>query len=559
MKTLLPCAIYTRKSSEEGLEQGFNSLDAQREACEAFIISQKAQGWMAIEPAYDDGGFSGGNTERPGLKRLLTDVAAGQVRIVVVYKVDRLTRSLTDFAKLVEMFDVHEVSFVSVTQQFNTTSSMGRLTLNVLLSFAQFEREVTGERIRDKIAASKRKGLWMGGITPIGYLPHERTLVIDESQAPLIREIYRLYLQLGSVRQLKSETDRLGRVTPIRKTRRANSAGGRSFSRGHLYRILSNPVYIGKIAHKGKVFPGQHSAIVDADLWQAVQDKLKANLNGHRTRATAVNPGLLAGLLFDDQGHRLTPTHTKKGERRYRYYVSQPLLAAGREAAPEALRWPAQELENAVLQTLLQFLTNESRLVGLMGIVEADVVHSRLQITADLVRQLSETKSARKLEILQRIICRITIHTHKLKITICPAAGWIPRDESIIDEPTTVIEVPVELKRCGMAVRLIVRTPGETTIRKPDPILVARIARAHKWFAQLSSGQCDSIKAISQEEQVTSSYVTRVIYLAFLAPDIVQRIIQGDHPPELNTDRLIRMVPLPLAWNEQRVLLDMTK
>ena len=239
---VLPCAIYTRKSSEEGLEQGFNSLDAQREACEAFILSQKAQGWKATG-AYDDGGYSGGNVERPGLQRLLADIKAQRVRVIVVYKVDRLTRSLADFAKLVELFDAHGVSFVSVTQQFNTTSSMGRLTLNVLLSFAQFEREVTGERIRDKIAASKRKGMWMGGFSPLGYVPHERSLTIDEPQAARVREIFQRYLDLGSVGRLQAELDERGWTTPVRQGRRPG--GGRPFSRGHLYRILANPIYIG--------------------------------------------------------------------------------------------------------------------------------------------------------------------------------------------------------------------------------------------------------------------------------------------------------------------------
>jgi site-specific DNA recombinase len=266
--TLLPCAIYTRKSSEEGLEQGFNSLDAQREACQAFILSQKALGWK-VAGCYDDGGFSGGNVERPGLQRLLADIAAKRVRVVVVYKVDRLTRSLADFAKLVELFDAQGVSFVSVTQQFNTTSSMGRLTLNVLLSFAQFEREVTGERIRDKIAASKKKGLWMGGNAPMGYVPHERTLRIDEVQAQRVREIFSLYLELGSVYKLKAELHRRGWTTPMR----GGKLGGRPFHRGNLYRMLANPIYIGQIGHKGVTYPGQHPAIIDAALWQAVQER----------------------------------------------------------------------------------------------------------------------------------------------------------------------------------------------------------------------------------------------------------------------------------------------
>ena len=556
MTAVVPCAVYTRKSSEEGLEQSFNSLDAQREACEAFILSQKAQGWT-VASTYDDGGYSGGNTERPGLQRLLADIAARKVRVIVVYKVDRLTRSLADFAKLVERFDAHAVSFVSVTQQFNTTSSMGRLTLNVLLSFAQFEREVTGERIRDKIAASKRKGLWMGGMAPIGYRPHERTLAIDEPQAQRIRELYRLYLELGCVRRLKSELDRRGWVTPARTTRRADAAGGRPFSRGHLYRILGNPIYLGQIVHKGAVFAGQHPAIIEVPLWQAVQDRLAAQVRGRRTRSTAADPSLLAGLLFDHQGHRLTPTHAQKGARRYRYYVSHALLETGREAAPDAMRWPAQALEDAVLHALAGFLTDASRLVGVMGTVAAAEARHRLRQAASLAERLSAPKSADKIEVLTRIVARITVKPDSLEIAVRSAAIWSASQVPATDEPTTLIEVPVQLKRCGMAVRLIVRAPGAAVSRGADPKLVALVAKAHEWLARLISGRCNSVHAIAREEQVTSSYVTRVLYLAFLAPDIVQRIIRGDHPLEWNAARLIRAVPLPLAWDEQRVRLGL--
>lgn len=558
MNENLPCAIYTRKSSEEGLEQGFNSLDAQREACEAFILSQKMQGWKAVEPAYDDGGFSGGNTDRPALQRLMADIASKQVRIVVVYKVDRLTRSLADFAKMVELFDAYGVSFVSVTQQFNTTSSMGRLTLNVLLSFAQFEREVTGERIRDKIAASKRKGLWMGGNAPIGYIPHERTLVIDENQAPRIREIYRLYLELGCVRRLKSEIERLGWITPIRETRRADSMGGKPFSRGHLYRILGNPVYIGKITHKEAVFDGHHPAIVDETLWQAVQDRMGSNLQNHRIRSTAADPSLLTGLVFDDQGNRLTPTHSKKGARRYRYYVSNSLIEAGRKSSPDALRLPARELEDATLQALTSFLMNESRLISLMEAIEAGEVRNRLKYATGLAERLSATKSSDRIDVLNRIVTRITVHAHSIEIVVRTDATWSLSNVPAMDAPTTLIEVPVQLKRCGMAVRLIVRTPGESVTRGPDPIMIALIAKGHRWFERLSSGYCNSFNAIAQEEKVSGSYVARVIYLAFLAPDIVQRILRGDHPLDLNADRLIRMMPLPVAWGEQRTLLGLS-
>jgi len=297
------CAIYTRKSSEEGLEQEFNSLAAQREACEAYIRSQQHEGWLLARNRYDDGGFSGGNMERPAAQRLLTDIRAGRIDIVVVYKVDRLTRSLADFARLVELFDAEAVSFVSVTQQFNTTSSMGRLTLNVLLSFAQFEREVTGERIRDKIAASKKKGMWMGGNVPLGYDASERTLVINPAEAETVRRVFALYRELGCVRRVKEAADRLGLRTKCSTTRNGTErGGGKPFSRGHLYTMLSNPIYTGHIAHKGELHPGQQAALIDDESWSTVRDQLAANTSNHRRRAKAAEPSLLAGLLVDARG-----------------------------------------------------------------------------------------------------------------------------------------------------------------------------------------------------------------------------------------------------------------
>jgi DNA invertase Pin-like site-specific DNA recombinase len=279
----LHCAIYTRKSSEEGLEQEFNSLDAQREACEAYIKSQAGEGWHLIRTHYDDGGISGGTLDRPALQQLLADIKARKVDTVVVYKVDRLTRSLADFAKIVEVFDRRGVSFVSVTQQFNTTSSMGRLTLNMLLSFAQFEREVTGERIRDKIAASKRKGMWMGGFVPLGYDAKDRSLVINEPEAETVRAVFRLYLEHGNVRRVKDEADRLGLATKVRKTENGRMRGGRPLSRGYIYKLLGNPLYAGRIAHKGEVYEGLHEAIIYAETWEAVQRKLAGNAHDRRS------------------------------------------------------------------------------------------------------------------------------------------------------------------------------------------------------------------------------------------------------------------------------------
>ena len=291
------CAIYTRKSSEEGLEQEFNSLAAQREACEAYIRSQQHEGWHLARNRYDDGGFSGGNLERPAAQRLLADIRAGRVDIVVVYKVDRLTRSLADFARLVELFDAQRVSFVSVTQQFNTTSSMGRLTLNVLLSFAQFEREVTGERIRDKIAASKKKGMWMGGNVPLGYDASERTLVINPAEAETVRRIFALYRELGCVRRVKEEADHLGLRTKCSATANGTERGGKPFSRGHLYTLLSNPIYTGQIAHKGKLHPGQQPALIDDESWSTVRNQLAANTRDHRRRAKAAEAEPAGGLV----------------------------------------------------------------------------------------------------------------------------------------------------------------------------------------------------------------------------------------------------------------------
>jgi len=290
------CAIYTRKSSEEGLEQDFNSLHAQREACEAFIKSQHGEGWRLIKTAYDDGGFSGGTMERPALQRLLADIRERLIDVVVVYKVDRLTRSLADFAKMVELFDAQAVSFVAVTQQFNTTTSMGRLTLNVLLSFAQFEREVTGERIRDKIAASKRKGMWMGGTTPLGCDVDDRRLVINSAEAETVRHIYQRYLELQSVRLLRDELDRHGIVSKIRISKSGNRTGGKVFSRGALYELLSNPIYIGEIRHRKERHPGQHEPIVYRELWERVQRQLRDGA-AHHARPTKTAPSPLAGKL----------------------------------------------------------------------------------------------------------------------------------------------------------------------------------------------------------------------------------------------------------------------
>src|SRR5246127_4658830 len=310
------CAVYTRKSSEEGLEQEFNSLHAQREACEAFIKSQAGEGWRLVRTHYDDGGLSGATMERPALQRLMADIAKGLIDAVVVYKVDRLTRSLADFAKMVEVFDTGGVSFAAGTQQFNTTPSMGRLTLNVLLSFAQFEREVTGERIRDKIAASKRKGIWMGGQVPLGYEARERQLVINEAEATTVRHLFTRYCELGSVRLLKEELDRNGVRSKIRVSKDGVESGGQAFSRGALYNLLRNPIYVGEIRHKGVCHPGQHAPIVDRAIWDKVAKLLLERTTGSGARSSSTKSCVLIGKLFDESGAGLTPSHAVKGDRR---------------------------------------------------------------------------------------------------------------------------------------------------------------------------------------------------------------------------------------------------
>ena len=358
------CAVYTRKSSEEGLEQAFNSLHAQREACEAYIQSQRHEGWSVIPVAYDDGGFSGGTMERPALQALLADIRSGKVDVIVVYKIDRLTRSLFDFAKIVEIFDATSVSFVSVTQSFNTTTSMGRLTLNVLLSFAQFEREVTGVRIRDKIAASKRKGMWMGGNIPLGYDLKDRRLVINGNEAATVRTIFESYAELGTVRKVSQAIESLGLRTKHRKGGRslegAAVTGGLPFGIGHLYTILRNPLYIGKVRHKHEIHPGEHEAIIASELWETVQARLAANSVERSSGIGTKSPSLLTGRIFDDQGNRLTPSHAVKGAKRYRYYSAVDTV----NEHGTVLRLPATDIENLVVDAVRALLADPKEITG---------------------------------------------------------------------------------------------------------------------------------------------------------------------------------------------------
>jgi DNA invertase Pin-like site-specific DNA recombinase len=560
----LGCAIYTRKSSEEGLEQDFNSLHAQREACEAFVLSQKGLGWTPIATAYDDGGFSGGNVERPALKRLIADIEAGQVKVIVVYKVDRLTRSLADFAKLVELFDTMGVSFVSVTQQFNTTTSMGRLTLNVLLSFAQFEREVTGERIRDKIAASKRKGMWMGGVPPAGYCAVGRALEPEPVQAERIPEMYRLYLQLNCVRRLCKEVRERGWLTPERTNKRSGFGGHKPFSRGHLHRILSNPLYAGLVHHHGEHHPGQHLALVSMDLWKQVQERLEKNRQGHKVQSRAQSPSLLSGKLFDEAGRRLIPSHTTKGKKRYRYYVT-PVDDPG-----DPIRLPAVEIEREVIGAIVNWASNQQQVLDATGWADAPQAAQVLKQAQLLKVALQQRPQAdESVSGARAPAAPGSLHVRSCvsRVEVAPASMRISLDlvgcglvKEVEGTRQSIIEIPIERKRCGMAVRLVIgnEAPVKRPLREPDPGLVSLMVRGKAWLKLLTTGG-QSIETIAEKQRLSARYVSRVINVALLAPDIVQALERGEHPIDLNATKLITSVPFPMDWVAQRQLLGIGK
>ena len=566
-KALIRCAIYTRKSSEEGLEQDFNSLDAQRESCEAFILSQKHEGWVALTEMDDDGGISGGTLERPALKRILADIEAHRIDTVVVYKVDRLTRSLGDFAKIVEIFDKRNVSFVSVTQQFNTTTSMGRLTLNMLLSFAQFEREVTGERIRDKIAASKKKGMWMGGNVPLGYGVKERKLLVNEAEAETVRHIYRRYAELGSVRALKESLDGDGIVSKVRVDRYGRATGGKPLARGALYLMLQNRIYRGQIVHKDKHYPGEHEAIVDEALWNEVQRKLAANRIYRETGARAGEPSLLAGLIYDDAGGRMTPSHANKKGTRYRYYVSKALIRGSRRGAPRGRRFPAGDLEALVEDRLRQFLADEAEIFGAIESCVTDASDCRDVVAraADLAGRWPELAPATKRQILIHLVDRIDIKRETLEIRILP--GRLPAvlsgedDPGSIEQaapddgPTITFTVPARLKRAGMETRLLTDGAGGGPRREPDRSLLRLLSQAHCFHEMVMRNRGKTISELAEEAGVGGSYFTRILRLSFLAPDVVKTILRDRHPIELTAKKLASDTRLPIVWEEQRARL----
>lgn len=560
----LRCAVYTRKSSDEGLEQDFNSLDAQREACEAFISSQRREGWLLNRDLYDDGGFSGGTMERPAFQRLLKDVSAGHIDIVVVYKVDRLTRSLSDFVKIVDVFDKHGVSFVSVTQQFNTTSSMGRLTLNILLSFAQFEREVTGERIRDKIAASKKKGMWMGGQPPLGYDVKERKLLVNSAEAKIVRSIFQRYLNLKSVRLLKADLDAHKVVSKLRKASDGSPYGARPIARGALYLMLQNRIYIGEIVHKEKSYPGEHDAIIDRALWEKVQAVLSENRIDRETGETSKTPSLLTGLVFDAQGNRMSPVHANKKGVRYRYYVSRQLQDGSGDSKGLGQRIPAVALEGLIIRRIRQQLNDPPFILGVFEDSNFDAATQRqlIERARTLVGGDDGLPADSARQFVRSVLTRAQIYADRIVLTFSQnrLAAWF--DGSVgTDEPmgttgsdseprTITLSIPARLKRAGIEMKIIVDDGSDPAI--PDTSLVRLLVRAHAIRERLVADRSLTLEEIAKAESIVPSYATRLFRLTLLAPDIVNEIMSGRQPPELTARRLMDNTRLPLGWQDQR-------
>ena len=517
------CAIYTRVSTDQGLEQDFNSLDAQYDASQSYIRSQAHAGWTLVRGKYDDGGFSGGNTDRPALQRLLEDVQSGKVDVIVVYKVDRLTRSLADFAKLVELFDEHNVSFVSVTQQFNTTTSMGRLTLNVLLSFAQFEREVTSERIRDKIAASKRKGLWVGGMAPLGYDTKDRKITVNEAETDTVRTIFRSYLKLGSLNLLMADLRKQGIVSKIRTLKTGDTVGGIPFTRGGLAHLLRNRFYVGEVPFKGEILRGEQTAIVDQGLFDAVQAKLSEQINGHKA-ARMKSEALLAGRIFDDRGNRMTPSHARKRGIKYRYYLSSTLLQGQAERSGSVRRIPATEIEALVIRSVRDHL-KPSAPIDDRSLVDTHVARVEVQ-PEQLVIQLAQPERTNRKG--ARAVKTLRVPWHKT-----PSKQ---RREILLPDALD----PQHARP--------IRSETRAT-------LVASIARGRRWLNELVDDAKASVESIAKRERCSVRQVNMTISLAFVAPDLVKAAIEGRLPRGIGVTRLR---DAPVEWSRQHAMLGLT-
>lgn len=523
------CAIYTRKSTEEGLDQDFNSLDAQREACEAYIKSQAHEGWRLDPERFDDGGFSGGNMERPALQRLMKAIRARRVDRIVVYKIDRLTRSLADFAKLVEELDAVGASFVSVTQSFNTATSMGRLTLNMLLSFAQFEREVTAERIRDKIAASKAKGLWMGGRIPTGYDADGRTLKVNEAEAVTIRRLFDLYTQLGDVTRVVEQAQREGLQTKRYKAKTGKTLGGRPFTRGLVYRVLNNAIYIGRIPHKDTSYPGQHTAIIDQPTWEKVHEKLAA---ANRTKGGRNVAGILSGRLFDEDGVAMTRHTAKPRGKVYTYYLSG-------EASPNDWRIRAADIEGCVFWAARQIMTRirPSDVDGLAS-------PSQMKAFEAAREELQKRSRAKTLDLVDAIALRkADIEVQLSQSAVEEALGCKMQSAGVLRS-----RFDIELIKRKHELKLAY----DTAITHPDPTLQRALHTAIHWKARLIKGE--TMTDIARADELSVQVTTRRMRLAILSPTIQMAIAKGTQPPSLTLQRIIES-QLPLCWKAQEFML----
>jgi len=528
------CAIYTRVSTDAGLDQDFNSLDAQHDAASAYIRSQAHAGWTPVRTRYDDGGFSGGSTDRPALQQLLTDVRTRRINVIVVYKVDRLTRSLADFAKLVETFDTHEVSFVSVTQQFNTTTSMGRLTLNVLLSFAQFEREVTSERIRDKIGASKRKGLWVGGVVPLGYHAKDRRITVVEAEAKTVRHIYRRYLELESLNLLLADLRCSGIKTKLRPLSTGRSIGGIPFTRGPLAYMLRNRFYVGEVSFKGEIFKGEQPSILDRTLFDAVQAKLEQQRTNRATSRHS-SGSILTGLIFDDRGNRMTPSYTLKKGLRYRYYTTAALLQGDPGKAGTIRRVAADQIEKLIVAALRKHI-GKAAAQKVQGIEQAS--------EGDLVR---------------RLVARVDVHASQLLVTVHSNAGDIGKTHAANRHSKNQVLRIAWKKQPSKMRREIIPASRSKVAAPPRPIrsetratLVSAIARGRYWLDEIISGKTASVSQIAKREHCSTRQVNLTISLAFLSPVLVQAAVDGKLPRGIGVASLR---DAPADWAAQHKLL----
>ncbi len=532
-KKAIRCAIYTRKSSEEGLEQDFNSLDAQREACEAYIKSQMHEGWVLLDKQYNDGGFSGGTMERPAFKKLLKDIENDEVDIVVVYKVDRLTRSLMDFSKIIDIFDRHETSFVSITQQFNTTTSMGRLTLNILLSFAQFEREVTGERIRDKIAASKKKGMWMGGKVPLGYLKKDKKLVIHNEDAQKVQMLFEKYLELKSVPKLMQYF----------KGNEIKTKTDKYFSKGQLYHLLANKVYIGKITHKDKIYDGEHEAIICDEIFEEVQKLLYENKVDKTCGVKSSSNSLLAGLIYDDLGNKMTPSHSNSHGRRYRYYISRALK--NNEETGSVSKIPAGEVEKFVIETTKEFLQDKKQIQNIVSEYKISKQNKLIYI-AQNIQDYSEPK------LIRAIIHRIVVSKNLIEITYNEASikkvlNALANNQEIVipdkNEELTpiVISKNIKITQPSRNDNILILNAKEYDTLQPNPYLVNAIVKSFYYHKQIQAGK--TIEDLQIEEGLKDSkYIRNIMNLKYISPELAKQILNGTQPQELSLQKLINNV-----------------